>query len=100
MTKEEARRLVEHELSRWPDGEVTGDSLLILDERTLEKPWGWVFFYNTGRFIETGDSLYALAGNAPYLVERATGRLLPTGTAYPLDHYLAAYERTGDPHGA
>lgn len=100
MTKEEARRLVKHELSRWPDGDVTGDSLLILDDRTLEKSWGWVFFYNAKRFIETGDILYALAGNAPYIGERTTGRLLSTGTAYPLADYLAAYERTGDPHGA
>lgn len=99
ITKEDARARVEAELATWPDGELTGDSLLILDDQTLEKPWGWVFFYTSKRYHETRDILHALAGNAPYFVERATGRLLSAGTAFPIDAYIARYERTGDPHG-
>ncbi|SDR03512.1 Immunity protein 35 [Pseudoxanthomonas sp. CF385] len=94
---EEASARVEEALARWPDAKETGDSLVILHEHTLEKPWGWVFFYTSKQFHETGDSLFALAGNAPYIVERETGRLIETGTVRPLDEYIAKYERAGDP---
>ncbi|CAN7483775.1 YrhB domain-containing protein [Pseudoxanthomonas sp. LjRoot143] len=99
ITREEARARVEQELSATHDG-MTEDTRIILDDATLEKPWGWVFFYTSRRYHETGDFRYALAGNAPYLVERATGRLMDTGTAYPTADYIANYERTGDPHDA
>lgn len=94
---EEASARVEEALARWPGGQEAGDSLVILHGHTLEKPWGWVFFYTSKQFHETGDSRFALAGNAPYIVERETGRLIQTGTALPLDEYIANYERTGDP---
>lgn len=94
---EEASARVEEALARWPDAQETGDSLVILHEQTLEKPWGWVFFYTSKQFQETGDFRFALAGNAPYIVERETGRVIETGTALPLDEYIANYERTGDP---
>ncbi|CAN4277994.1 YrhB family protein [Pseudoxanthomonas sp. LjRoot125] len=95
ISYEEARSHVEEALARWPDAQETGDSLIILHERTMEKPWGWVFFYTSKQFHETGDFRFALAGNAPYIVERETGRLIETGTAVPLDEYIANYERTG-----
>lgn len=94
---EEASARVEEAQARWPDAQETGDSLVILHGHTLEKPWGWVFFYTSKQFLETGDSRFALAGNAPYIVERESGRLIQTGTALPLDEYIANYERTGDP---
>lgn len=97
ISYEEASARVEEALARWPDAQETGDSLVILHERTLEKPWGWVFFYTSKQFHETGDFRFALAGNAPYIVERETGRLIETGTALPLDEYIVNYERTGDP---
>ena len=97
ICRDEARARVEQVLACWSDGPVAGDSLVILDECTLEKPWGWVFFYTSKQFHETGDSRFALAGNAPHIVERETGRLIQTGTALPLDEYIANYERASDP---
>lgn len=89
---EEASAHVEDVPTRWPGAQETGDSLVILHERTLEKPWGWVFFYTSKQFQETRDFRFALAGNAPYIVERETGRLIETGTAMSLDEYIANYE--------
>jgi hypothetical protein len=67
---------------------------VILDERTLELPYGWVFFYDWRRHVETGAFEDSLAGNAPVLVTR-DGAVHETGTAYPLDRYLANFERVG-----
>ena len=93
MTKGEARAAVEAELAtliathRGEPGE-----LVVMDDFTVERPWGWVFFYNSRRFAETREPLQALAGNAPYIVNRTTGEVRVTGTARPTEEYIAEYE--------
>src|SRR5215472_7912682 len=71
----------------------TYGGLALKFDATIVKPYGWVFFYNTRRFLETGEFLARLGGNAPILIEKATGTVYVTGTAHPLDYYLADYER-------
>lgn len=66
---------------------------ILLNDKYLPKPYGWVFFYNSKRYLETGDLSYALAGNAPFIVNRYDGSVTGTGTAYRLEHYLAEYEK-------
>jgi hypothetical protein len=71
---------------------AVGCELILLDAQTLARPFGWVFFYDSAahqRSHEIGD---AIAGNAP-LVVRRDGTLHLTGTALPIEHYLAAFER-------
>ena len=82
-----------------PDWLLPGDDLIVLDETTIEKAWGWVFFYTSKLWHETGEIEHAVAGNAPLIVERESGRILTTGTAHPVKHYIENYERCGDPHG-
>jgi hypothetical protein len=74
------------------------NELVVVPEATLERSFGWVFFCDSKRFMETGNILFALAGNAPLVVDRYTGDVPVTGTAEPLQNYIAAYERTGNPH--
>lgn len=47
-----------------------GEPLGINDRHTeeLEKDSGWIFFYNSKEFLESGDELDSLAGNGPLLV--------------------------------
>jgi hypothetical protein len=67
--------------------EIVSDGTYVLDlEHTLAKPYGWVFCYSS----RDGEDL---AGNAPVIVGR-NGELHLTGTARPLEYYLAAYERS------
>ena len=94
---EQAHTLVQGELAKMSPLEE--DEWTIVPTSTVAKPWGWVVFYTSRRYLETGETRYAVAGNAPFIVERETGCLLPTGTAKPLHEYIAAYERTGRPHG-
>ncbi len=90
MTVDEARQKVEQELRRF--GQRSGpEELVVIDEDTIERPWGWVFFY-TSRGWRDGDSRYALGGNAPIIVNRFDGALRSTGTASSIDHYIAEYE--------
>lgn len=97
ITRDEALRIAHERINAW-QGAIAGDSLIILDAQTIEKDWGWVFFYTSRLWHETGDIGYAIAGNAPFIVERDSGRVLALGTAGSLKHYLDRYERYGDPH--
>lgn len=64
---------------------------MILDDETIEKNFGWVFFYDSKEHAETSDFRYALAGNAPIVVTR-DGVIHETGTALPLEKYLERFE--------
>jgi hypothetical protein len=66
------------------------DDLVICD--VAEFPVGWVFSYCRQRWLETHDFRYALAGNAPILIDRRTGRTHMTGTAHESTYYVAEYE--------
>jgi hypothetical protein len=38
-------------------------------------PTRWVAVYNTGRFMETGDVSYELAGSGPLIIDRFSGAI-------------------------
>ena len=73
----------------------SGLDLVLLDEYTIERSFGWMFFYTTRQAYETGDPRYGLGGNAPVIVDRTDGSLHATGTAYDAEPYLDAYEALG-----
>lgn len=70
-----------------------GDIAVIVENETLTRPWGWIFFYQSRHYLETGDVSSCLAGNAPIIVNARTGVAQVTGTAHPIEHYIAEYER-------
>ena len=92
LTKEEAKALVHariHADDTYADKAV---ELAIIDDETIVKEYGWVFFYQTKDYLNTGNVLDALVGNAPYIVNKHTGELIETGTANPIEQYIAEYE--------
>ena len=91
LTQSQARELVAVKLAAIPDDDELG-GFVILDEHTIKRPWGWVFFYDSRKHHETGDFKYAIAGNAPYIVNRFDGSMHVTGTARATEHYIAEYE--------
>jgi hypothetical protein len=48
--------------------------IVIVDDHTQESDTTWAFVYNSRDHIETGSFLDMLVGNAPVLVDKATGR--------------------------
>jgi immunity protein 35 of polymorphic toxin system len=76
--------------TRGPHGVV---ELRRLDGHTIESDFGWVFFWQSQRFLETGNFSEQLAGNAPLIVDRRDGALHGTGTAHPTEHYIRQYLR-------
>lgn len=90
VTKAEARRIaLTAILGVWS---VEGDEPIIFDESTLEREWGWVFYWGSRGYAETRLFQYALAGNAPVLVKRVDGSAHFTTTAGPIEEFLIEYE--------
>ena len=98
ITREDAKRLVYQALDEayryWPDR----PDCVIVDEATIERDFGWVFFYQSREYLDTGKNEYQLAGNAAYIVDRRTGELHVTGTAEPVETYIENFEKYGTPH--
>lgn len=93
LTISEARVIVEEAISEFMP---VDEEWVIVDDYTIEKPWGWVFFYNSREYATTGDPQYQLFGNAPYIVNKETSELSETGTAEDIEVYIARYETTLD----
>ena len=89
--RQEAQRLAEQHLSEMQISPPT--ELAILSERTIETDFGWVFFWNSKRYLETDEFQYALAGNAPLIVDRRDGSIHGTSTAEPIEEIMERYRR-------
>jgi len=72
--------------------------LVVIERHTLEYDFGWVFFYSSKVSEENKTVPHTLAGNAPVIVDRSSGKIVVTGTAYPIEHYISIYEKCGNPH--
>lgn len=91
MTKEQVASALEEQLNKGPDME---DRIVVLLDKTIDAGTYYVFFYQSRKFLDTNNYSYLLAGNAPIIVDKASGKQFITGTAYPLEHYIEIYENT------
>ena len=68
------------------------DRWVVVDEHTIERPFGWIFFYNSERFVVGGNAMYRLAGNGPVFVNKATESIEFFGSIPPLEVIICRYE--------
>jgi hypothetical protein len=78
--------------SEYLAGRSGANRLVLQPEHTIERAFGWVFFYDSKEFVDSADIRYALVGNAPLIVDRADGSIHVTGTAEPIQFYIKKYE--------
>lgn len=88
ITRTQAEDIVMAELAR----RGAGEDVVIVDESTVERPFGWLFIYNTRHYLETGDPRDALVGNDPWIVDRRDGSLHEGRTSQTIEQIIAAYE--------
>ena len=92
-----ARALARHQVASLAID--SGLDLVLEPERTMTVPdLGWVFFYESRRYLQTQDEHDKLMGNAPLLVCRS-GAVHLLGTEHPVEHYIDEFRRSGDPYG-
>ena len=90
--------LREREILGLEPNEESATRLVLLEDATISGDFGWVFFYESKAYVDSGEFSEKLAGNAPVIVSRPDGNLHVTGTAHPIDVYIENFTRTGDPH--
>jgi putative addiction module CopG family antidote len=93
--KQEAQGLAEQYLSKMQISPPM--ELEIFDEHTIETDFGWVFFWNSKRYLETDEFQYALAGNTPLIVDRRDGSIHQTSTADSIEEIIKRHRRAHAP---
>lgn len=89
VTKQDAVRIAEEHANQ---GDSGPDALVVDDEWTIERDYGWLFMYNTPEFVRTRNRRDALVGNAPLLVLRENGLVVQFPTSYTREKAIADYE--------
>jgi hypothetical protein len=59
----------------------------------IEKSYGWVFFWNSKKYVETGSLSDFLFGNGPVIFRRSDGAMTYLTTALTVEEQLAKYEQ-------
>ena len=72
----------------------SSNPLVIMEEKTVEKDFGWVFFYTTKKYLETHDKKYLVPGNSPLVVDRANGTTHFLSTSVPPNRAIDEYEKS------
>ena len=95
MNFDEALSLAKkHLLKNWV---LEEDSAVILEDKTIEGAFGWVFFYESKNYIESRDYADMLMGNAPIIINKKSGEVHITGTAEPIEVYIEHYKQSLTP---
>jgi len=66
---------------------------VLQEDRTVERRFGWVFFYTTRKYLETRDPQYLVPGNAPLAVLRQDGSIAHLATSVPPERAIEIYEK-------
>jgi len=75
-------------------GQIGEDiEVMIYTDEIIKKSYGNIYFYNSKEYILTGDFYKSLMGNAPFLVEKKTGRVVNFSTSTVLEKEIQAYEK-------
>ena len=92
LSHREAReRALAHMRSR-PVDLPPGDELVLVDDDTLEREWGWVFFFASRRWRETGEPALRNEGEGPLIVNRFDGQVHATGIGRPSEYFVTLYD--------
>ena len=69
-----------------------GQELVVMDDKTVERAVGWVFFFQSKRFVETGDINDSIVGNGPILVDKRDGSVHQFNTGIHWSKHVEQYE--------
>ena len=91
MDMREAKDIVTRVLNE--NFHVPGDKLVIVDEYTIEKYYGWIFFFNSERFLQTGNIFASLGGNGPVAFEVLGRRVTMLGSGREPEEEIRLFEQ-------
>jgi len=93
LTYEDARQLaLQHLFCSLPE-QAPKLQPTIVETATIERPGGWVFFWNTRLYLETGDLAHAVVGPEPVYVKRRDGGVSSMVSMEPIAREILRHER-------
>ncbi|RZJ88312.1 MAG: hypothetical protein EOO60_11235 [Hymenobacter sp.] len=97
VTRAEAFAIAQARLVAWKfDGK--GDVLILIENKTIERPYAWVVFRTSKRWYETGELRYAMAEAGPFIIAKQTGSVTQYSSAYGYESALKKYEEEQKPY--
>lgn len=88
LTDKEMLEIAEKYLKKLED---RGTRKLMLRKNTLKKDYGDFYFFNSKKYVETGDINKSIGGNGPFLVEKEKRRVVQFGSL-GVENQIEAYE--------
>lgn len=92
LTLEQAWQIAHRKLDE------TAGQVGALEVTVQELTEGWLFNYQSARFLETGNISDCLAGNVPLFVAKADGATFFLFPHRPLGEWMGAYRACGNPN--
>lgn len=68
-------------------------SLVLIDEATIYEDFGWLFFYQSEKYMETRDISDMLIGHGPLIISKFDGGIHQTGSAHSVEYYIEEYRK-------
>ena len=93
MNKIEAREIASKQIIG------KSEDFSLMDESTQEFVTCFAFYYQNNDYIKSRDFRDMSVGAGPVLVCKQSGAVFETGSAYPAEQYVKAFESCGDPLG-
>ena len=90
ITFQEARKIAEAEINKYQT--LGDDSLIIIDNQTIEKDYAWIFPYTSKKYWETNDVNYAIGGNGPLFISKFDGQISKYRTGLSIEEMIDEYE--------
>jgi hypothetical protein len=92
MNKSDAENIVSQKM------DLKSLSCVIVPDATKEFSKCFAVFYQSKQYVEAGDFNHMLVGHGGVLVDKETENIFRTGSAYPIERYVEAFEESGDPN--
>jgi hypothetical protein len=91
VTYKEALELAKKELL-----ESTSDpaQVVIMENKTITKEYGWIFFPASKKYVETGDRKYLIPGLSPVIVNKNDSSVVRVPSSVTLELFLRDYEKS------
>jgi hypothetical protein len=93
ISRQEADRIARSYIAREFPPTGGAEDVVIDDEATIERPYGWLYSCVTATYLRTRDPDEGLAGVGPVLVLREDGQVIPYTSIYSNEAALREYEQ-------
>ena len=88
LSKSQALELVNMELSC-----IKTERFSVLEDRTLEFGWGWVFLFDSKKYVETQDRRHRSPNRAAFMVVKQTTEMIKSPFSSLRIYYQLRYHR-------